>query len=480
MRKKTIYNTPNTVNMTNVHKRPSVARRTSEARGGEMPRRPQVTSAPREQYTPQHSQAANNQRFRHVQTPSVHRPARVQQVHAANAPRPPRTRNATSQRPPHTPHVQNQSAKATEPYVQEGTVIGVLLVVVCAVFLVLNIVVPDRTTSELENRSLEQFPSAFNEDVFSSLDSYVSDQFVGRDTLIHVNYLVKSLCSVSKIDDVYLGSGMLIEDAAETNEVQHARNIASINSFVGRHADLSTSFMLVPDAVSVQAAKLPAFANPLDQDTQIDAFYGSLSDVVNKVDVRSALNAHKDEYIFYKSDHHWTSLGAFYGAQALVGDISLDGYDMYTVASDFEGTLSNKTGSVGLCDTVDIYPPRNVDYVVTYESEGTQSRSIYKSEAFDKRDKYQVFFGGNEGLIRVETGNDSQKHLLLIKDSYANSLVQFLLPYYASITIVDPRYYYGDVDSLVSSDLITDVLFCYNTNTFVQDTSLADCLGGSD
>lgn len=69
--------------------------------------------------------------------------------------------------------------------------------------------------------------------------------------------------------------------------------------------------------------------------------------------------------------------------------------------------------------------------------------------------------------------------MLLIKDSYANELVQFLLPYYRTITIIDPRYYFDDINRQMKTDLITDVLFVYNTNTFVQDTSLADCIGAN-
>lgn len=84
--------------------------------------------------------------------------------------------------------------------------------------------------------------------------------------------------------------------------------------------------------------------------------------------------------------------------------------------------------------------------------------------------------GGNKSLFHINIDNDSKKHLLLIKDSYANSLIPFLIPEYESITVVDPRYYFDDYTRLIQNDLITDVLFIYNSNTFVQDTSLADML----
>ena len=129
--------------------------------------------------------------------------------------------------------------------------------------------------------------------------------------------------------------------------------------------------------------------------------------------------------------------------------------------------MANKTGSLKIKDEIDIYVPKTeTDYVVTDESTNKKSRTIYHSEALETKDNYAVFMGGNKSLFHINIDNDSKKHLLLIKDSYANSLIPFLIPEYESITVVDPRYY----------DLITDVLFMYNSNTFVQDTSLADML----
>lgn len=116
---------------------------------------------------------------------------------------------------------------------------------------------------------------------------------------------------------------------------------------------------------------------------------------------------------------------------------------------------------------------------MTYGSTLKTTRSIYQSKPLQEKDQYQVFFGGNEGMINISVNNNSKKHLLLIKDSYANELVQFLLPYYRTITIIDPRYYFDDINRQMKTDLITDVLFVYNTNTFVQDTSLADCIGAN-
>ena len=93
-----------------------------------------------------------------------------------------------------------------------------------------------------------------------------------------------------------------------------------------------------------------------------------------------------------------------------------------------------------------------------------------------EKDKYQVFFGGNHAQVDITTTNDTTKRLLIFKDSYANCFVPFLIPYYNEIIMVDPRYYYDNVETLISGKHITDVLFLYNMDTFLTDTSIAGVL----
>lgn len=342
--------------------------------------------------------------------------------------------------------------------------------------LIANVLSPDQKTSDLENRSLAQFPDSLSENTFKNLETYYSDQFIGRNALIHLNYLTQKVSGVREIQGVYLGKGQLIEKTASENKKQLKRNLNAINSFQKKNKDCTTQFMLVPNAVSIQSDHLPAFVSDDIQNQQMDEIQKSLNGNIQQLDARKQLSQHSDEYIYYKSDHHWTSLGAYYGAQLVNNDVNMNNYDSYAVSNDFQGTLASKTGSMNIKDEIDIYPPKNLDYIVTYGAEAKTLRSIYRSKGLKQKDQYQVFFGGNEGLINISINNDSDKRLLLIKDSYANALVQFLLPYYRTITIIDPRYYFDDIDQEIDKDLITDILFVYNCNTFVQDTSLADCI----
>lgn len=350
-----------------------------------------------------------------------------------------------------------------------------------------NIIIPDHKQSETENRSLQTFPSWNTEHVLSGqytkdLNTWFSDQFICRDQNIHIKYLIQKTFGVKEIQDVFLTKQGLIEKTAKPNKEQLERNLNAINTFKQNNPELNVGFVTVPNAVSIKKESLPKYAVTLNQDKQIDNIYSQLDDSIVKIDLRNTLKKHKDEYLYYKTDHHWTSLGSYYAYQDIAKAFNLkttkqSDYTIYPVTTNFEGTLANKTGSVNIKDEIDIYVPKDkCDYVITDESTNKKSRTIFHSDALETKDQYTVFMGSNKALFHINVDNNSKRHLLLIKDSYANSLIPFLIPQYASITVVDARYYFEDYTRLIKDDLITDVLFMNNANTFVQDTSLADML----
>jgi hypothetical protein len=99
-----------------------------------------------------------------------------------------------------------------------------------------------------------------------------------------------------------------------------------------------------------------------------------------------------------------------------------------------------------------------------------------------KKDKYTVFFNGNHPLIKISTNGSPNNKLLVIKDSYANSLIPFLTQNYDEIYVVDPRYYSDNLKALIDSNNIKNILILYNVNTFFEDSSInniADMQGGN-
>ena len=243
--------------------------------------------------------------------------------------------------------------------------------------------------------------------------------------------------------------------------------------------------MLIPDAASILGDKLPDNAPVRNQATDILAVSNEVGMELNVIDATSILRRNKEKYIYYKTDHHWTSLGAklVFTEAALELGISSPIYDYQThlVSDSFQGTLASKSGKHGSKDTIEIYEPMGteVKYYVTYPSTQEKSTSVYMSEKLQEKDQYQVFFGGNYPVVEIRTTADNQRNLLVFKDSYANSFVPFLIPYYEKIIMVDPRYYYDDIEIAMTSYGITDILYLYSGDTILTDTSLADTLNAA-
>lgn len=239
--------------------------------------------------------------------------------------------------------------------------------------------------------------------------------------------------------------------------------------------------LIAPNAVNILKDKLPASAPVKDQNQYLDAVRDAVTaQGVTFIDVRDTLTSHKDDGIYYHTDHHWTTQGAYFAFLQAAGAMDLDSssipYDKLPVTTHFQGTLSAKSGfRSNETDEIDVFLPRNEDTpasVVNYVSQQKKSASFYSTEQLDTRDKYAMFFGGNFPQIKISTATESERTLLVLKDSYANCFVPFLAPYYRTIIMIDPRYYYGDLEELMEVENIQEVLYLYNANTFFSDTSL--------
>ncbi|QYE99624.1 hypothetical protein KZ987_02325 [Paraclostridium sordellii] len=356
------------------------------------------------------------------------------------------------------------------------------------VFVGLNLIIKDKEFSENENRILQQKPKFTFDRLFEGrytkkYEKYTVDQIVGRDEFIKVKTNVDSLLGKNSENGVYKGEdGYLIEDFNKPNKEYLEANIKSINKFANKHKDINQYMLIAPNSVNILSDKLPNFAPVYDQDKYLKELDKSVDNKVKFINVSDSLKDHKKEYIYYKTDHHWTTLGAYYAFLDFANQAGLDvnpnGYEKYRVSNDFYGTLYSKSGYKVEPDKIDIFTPKdkNDQVIVEYKEEKKKSPTIYNSEALKKKDKYEVFLGGNHPLIDIKTTSESDKVLLLVKDSYANSFVQFLTHYYKEIIMVDPRYYYEDIEKLIKDKNITDMLYLYNSNTFFNDSSLSPVL----
>lgn len=370
--------------------------------------------------------------------------------------------------------------------VQEKLV-GIIFILTLFLFLIINVIVPDREKSVQENRMLATKPkfrlsSLISGDYDEKFEVYMDDQFVGRDMWRKLKVTVDRIGGSRLENGVYIGTnGQLLEQIEVADENHLAANIKAIKSFSESQSKIPVRMMLVPDAANVLNHSLPALAKPEDQTQMFSMVRKDLGDSVEWIDVSTELNKHKTEKIYYKTDHHWTTLGAFYAFQAAAPSLGIDGdlsgkYVSYTVSDSFNGMLASKSGvNLGEKEQIDIYVPteEDTDLIVDYVDEGKRSTSLYDSSKLKEKDQYTVFLGGNSSLLDIRTVSTSTKRLLLVKDSFANSFIPFLTPYYREIVVVDPRYYSGTINDLMDSYRISEVLFLYSGNTFFKDNNIS-------
>lgn len=370
--------------------------------------------------------------------------------------------------------------------VQEKLV-GIIFILTLFLFLIINVIVPDREKSVQENRMLATKPkfrlsSLISGDYDEKFEAYMDDQFVGRDMWRKLKVTVDRIGGSRLENGVYIGTnGQLLEQIEVADENHLAANIKAIKSFSESQSKIPVRMMLVPDAANVLNHSLPSLAKPEDQTQMFSMVRKDFGDSVEWIDVSTELNKHKTEKIYYKTDHHWTTLGAFYAFQAAAPSLGIEGdlsgkYVSYAVSDSFNGMLASKSGvNLGEKEQIDIYVPteEDTDLIVDYVDEGKRSTSLYDSSKLKEKDQYTVFLGGNSSLLDIRTVSTSTKRLLLVKDSFANSFISFLTPYYREIVVVDPRYYSGTINDLMDSYRISEVLFLYSGNTFFKDNNIS-------
>ena len=373
-----------------------------------------------------------------------------------------------------------------------ANLIGKIFIIVLFLVLIVNVIVPDKEKSELENRTLESRPrfnltTVLSGDYMEKWEKYISDQFAGRNTWRRVKVGLDRLGGAKMENNIYIGKGgQLMENIEVPDEDQLDANMTAIQNFAQTYEDIPVTMMLVPDAACILTDRLPAFAEVEDQRQMFSMAERKLGDSVNWIDTVSILNKHKSEKLYYKTDHHWTTQGAFYVFQdaaqtfGIEGDVS-DDFVSYTVTDSFNGVLAASSG-VGLDERelIDIYVPTegDDDVIVDYVDEGRKTTSLYDSSKLDTRDKYGVFLGGNTSVIDIKTVSTSQKRLLIVKDSFADCFIPFLAPYYREIVVVDPRYYSGTMDEIMDTYRITDALILYSGNTFFTDNNISGVFSG--
>lgn len=350
-------------------------------------------------------------------------------------------------------------------------------------FFILNLVLPDRQFSEQENRYLQMrpefsFKSLFSGDYTSKFETYTTDQFTFRDEWITLKAASELALGKQENNDVHLcENGTLIEGFKRPENSVLDSNMSALNTLVG-NTDAKVYFALIPDKSDLYSSLLPKNAPNDSEKEVIDYCYGQ-SNATN-VYMYSALSAHKDEYIFYRTDHHWTSLGAYYGLSALAESMglpcpALDSYtDRHVVSEEFYGTTWSSSGFSWVDpDTMEIFVNAPESLKVTSYPQGSPVEGkLYDFSFLEKKDKYSMFMGGNCPMHVIETGNEDKPSLLILRDSYTDSLIPFLLDDFSEIHVLDLRYYRASLKAYIEQNDFDNVLVCYSVSNFCSDSNI--------
>lgn len=379
----------------------------------------------------------------------------------------------------------------------------ILTVAAAVVFygiVVVDILVPDRYFSEKENRILQQKPEFSTEDFFSGeyaqeSERYAADQFAGRDRFIQLKTGTQRLLGERLINGVYLGSDECLflqhlsknaggDGTLEENAAQKLPElVADVAAYRENCAGGKIKVMLVPSSGSIWADKMPPYTASLQFGER--AFLEKSRTLLEQewpedevwVDVWGRLSAHREEPVYYKTDHHWTTLGAYYGYTAWAESMglsprSMDRFDRRRVSADFQGTLQSRLNIPWQADSIEIFEPVSMKtYCVTYDLGQKETDSLYEPGYLDTKNQYGFFLDDNHALIRIRTkeAEEPGRSILVIKDSYANCFVPFLTEHYGTVYVLDRRYYHGSVNAFLSENKIEDVLILYQIYGFLEN-----------
>ncbi|GIP03324.1 membrane protein [Paenibacillus lautus] len=367
----------------------------------------------------------------------------------------------------------------------KSKVLALLLILFISVIAILNLLAADRSFSESENRMLEQLPhfslkTLVSGDFTADFEKYVSDQFVFRDFWIGAKTDTDRLMGKKMSNGVYLGTnGYLIQDVISPAEEDLKEKIEAIHAFDQATPYMQKYVMLAPTAAALYQDKLPKYAVIGDQEAYLNKVKQWLHPNIRFIDVFPSLYAERDQPIFYQTDHHWTTQGAYVAYLELCRQMGLtpqneEEFNIQQVTDEFYGSLYSKSGFRHVQpDRLELHLPKDQErYTVTYVDEEKTADSLYAMEQLQRKDKYAVFLNGNHARIHIKTANPNGRKLLVVKDSYANSLIPFLLKHFSEIDVVDLRYYEEDLASFANDQGIQNMLLLYNANTFFEDPSI--------
>ncbi len=344
----------------------------------------------------------------------------------------------------------------------------------------------NRQFSEMENRVLNQRPRFTVEKLVANeytleYEEYVNDQFIWRDRWITIKSISESALQKIENNGVAFGEEGYMFERYVFDRPQFEKNLGFVQEYLEKYPDQHVTLAVIPNSFAVLRDKTPDYFPNADQRLLIDEMHSRIeADNVDKLDLYDALRDHRDEYIYYRTDHHWTTTGAYYAYAEYVESLgmapaTLENMTQYAKPQEgFYGTYYSKAKLYNAVpDTITWYdlPVESVNI------DGKDYNSMYDTSKLEVRDKYASFLWGNHGLTKIVSNSEAENptRVLVIKDSYGNSMVPFLTQSFDQVWVVDLRHVFSlsAVLEQAGEEPFDDVLLMYNFMNFMQDTNLA-------
>lgn len=334
--------------------------------------------------------------------------------------------------------------------------------------------------SEKENRYLTFFPKIELESIKESkfmreVENYTNDHFPLRNQLITIQFYVEKLLGKTKIKDIYLGKDKsLITPFEKKNDSEKVINY--INKFVDNN-DFNVISLIVPNKIAIYEDELPINNEEYVEKDEINKLYSSLNTI--NINTYDSLIKNKNKYkLYFNTDHHWTIYGAFiayneYSKKMFNDSKNIKDYKIEVLSKDFLGTSHSKVNDP-LLEKEELLTIKSNDlYEVNYVYENKVTNTLYNRDYLIKKDKYAAFLDNNHALIKITNkSNLGKDKILLVKNSYANSFVPFIVSNYKEVYVVDLRYFNKSVSELMKEENIENMLILYDINGLYSDVSI--------
>ena len=353
----------------------------------------------------------------------------------------------------------------------------IFIVSIIAFFSLSYTIIEEKSFSENENRVLQTSPKIsisklLNGTYTHQLHNYFSDQINMRTKMIECKALLELLMGKKENNGVLRGCDeYLIETPSYTQDNYELlrKNLYKIEKLIKnlKENDIGANSVIIPRKVDILQDYFPKiYSNKRNQ-----TIWNLVSE--NHTSLKNTLYDAQSNgvQVFYKTDHHWTTEGAYFAYQEIANILGyipypIDNFSLISLSNEFYGTNYSKSGFF-FTDSEEIKAPRikNGRYKVTIVDTGAEFDTLYDMAYLNKKDKYSIFLSGNNAHVKIyDTENCEKETLLIIKDSFSHSLAPYLCEHY-NLELIDPRYYIGSIENYISQNSIKNVLFLFGIDT---------------